>query len=515
MIKLSDTLKAKIAERPLQTILRESVQEKSSINYSNEIKKFNIIPNLPENFDGRKVWGEYLSPILNQGKCGSCWAFATTATLADRFNILSQGKIKITLSPTKLIICDWNGTQFIFPHPDAVQVAANIEYLNFISNLGGGCYGNTLLDAWRYIYLLGCTTLECLPYNYDYSRIIADKSEKQQILLGTEPVKPDYTQGNFWSHRADFLNYSLSDFKSGEEKTPLCSDVSGQYGDMCVDFRHSPFTTINSGTPAQFWRSSIYYVVPGTKKFNGSDENIMSEIYQWGPVTSGFNVYPDFYEFNPKTEIYKWDGQGPQVGGHAIEIVGWGEEKGMKYWLIKNSFGKEWGIDGYFKMLRGINMCKIEENVVCGIPDFFNGLLNPNSPEFKKFFHGKMLPAVLAERKTIDYGTFDTPAPISGGIDPKTGYTRRVMNRLTGFNFSAPIHLSQVPNLSKYIAGTQNTNNKLESYNTLSVSATQTDNENNYRNIVFIFTLVFTSLILISFLILNFKNRIDIIKNEL
>ena len=96
MIKLSDTLKAKIAERPLQTILRESVQEKSSINYSNEIKKFNIIPNLPENFDGRKVWGEYLSPILNQGKCGSCWAFATTATLADRFNILSQGKIKIT-----------------------------------------------------------------------------------------------------------------------------------------------------------------------------------------------------------------------------------------------------------------------------------------------------------------------------------------------------------------------------------------------------------------------------------
>ena len=28
MIKLSDTLKAKIAERPLQTILRESVQEK-------------------------------------------------------------------------------------------------------------------------------------------------------------------------------------------------------------------------------------------------------------------------------------------------------------------------------------------------------------------------------------------------------------------------------------------------------------------------------------------------------
>ena len=126
-----------------------------------------------------------------------------------------------------------------------------------------------------------------------------------------------------------------------------------------------------------------------------------------------------------------------------------------------------------------------------------------------------MLPAVLAERKTIDYGTFDTPAPVSGGIDPKTGYTRRVMNRLAGFNFSAPIHLSQVPNLSKYIAGTQSTSSKVESYNMLGVSTTQTNNENNYGNIVFIFTLVFTSLILISFLILNFKNRIYIIKNEL
>ena len=115
MIKLSDTLKAKIAERPLQTILRESVQEKSSINYSNEIKKFNIFPNLPEIFDGRKVWGEYLSPILNQGKCGSCWAFATTATLADRFNILSQGKIKITLT----------GGRGVFPHSTPGRINKN------------------------------------------------------------------------------------------------------------------------------------------------------------------------------------------------------------------------------------------------------------------------------------------------------------------------------------------------------------------------------------------------------
>ena len=59
------------------------------------------------------------------------------------------------------------------------------------------------------------------------------------------------------------------------------------------------------------------------------------------------------------------------VGGHAVEIVGWGEDNGHKYWWIKNSWGKDWGVDGYFKMDRGNNNCKVEENIVTGVPDFF------------------------------------------------------------------------------------------------------------------------------------------------
>ena len=60
-----------------------------------------------------------------------------------------------------------------------------------------------------------------------------------------------------------------------------------------------------------------------------------------------------------------------RVGGHAIRIVGWGEESGVKFWWIANSWGTKWGINGYFRMIRGINDCKIEENVVCGLPDLF------------------------------------------------------------------------------------------------------------------------------------------------
>jgi len=54
---------------------------------------------------------------------------------------------------------------------------------------------------------------------------------------------------------------------------------------------------------------------------------------------------------------------------HGLLIVGYGEEDGKKYWVLKNSWGSSWGTNGFGKIVRDQNMCSIEDWVNYPIVD--------------------------------------------------------------------------------------------------------------------------------------------------
>jgi len=47
-----------------------------------------------------------------------------------------------------------------------------------------------------------------------------------------------------------------------------------------------------------------------------------------------------------------------------VEIVGYGTENGKKYWLVRNSWGTSWGMEGYVKIARSESKNDVG---ICGI----------------------------------------------------------------------------------------------------------------------------------------------------
>ena len=96
------------------------------------------------------------------------------------------------------------------------------------------------------------------------------------------------------------------------------------------------------------------------------EDELMQAVGSAGPVSIAFQVAKDFRFYDKGV----YDGvcdSAPSSVNHAVVAVGYGRTKsvlpwkGQEYFIVRNSWGASWGVDGYFLIKRGVNKCGLAD----------------------------------------------------------------------------------------------------------------------------------------------------------
>ena len=214
----------------------------------------------PDAWDWREKG--YVSPVKDQGSCGSCWAFSTVGNLEGLY--YKEKQTMVTLSEQMLFDCD---------------------------TYDSGCNGGLMENTFTWL------------------------KENGGIMTDTDyPYK-------------------------GRKGT--CQSDETKYVDMQI----TGYTKLGSG-------SSTWDPV--------DEDEIKEFLYETGPLAVALNANP--LQTYSSGILDKTSSQCPTSGmNHAVTMVGYGHDDSQDkdYWIVKNSWGKNWGEDGYFRIRRGTGCCGI------------------------------------------------------------------------------------------------------------------------------------------------------------
>lgn len=232
--------------------------------------------NVPPSVDWRKKGA--VTPIKDQGQCGSCWAFSTVASV-EGINQIKTGKL-VSLSEQELVDCDTSQNQ--------------------------GCNGGLMDLAFDFIKKNGgLTTEENYPYKAADGKCDKFKMNAPKVSIDGHEDVPENDEG------------------------ALLKAVANQPVSVAIDA---------GSQDMQFYSEGVFTGQCGT-------------------------------ELN-----------------HGVVAVGYGTTlDGTKYWIVRNSWGEEWGEKGYIRMERGISA----KEGLCGIAmeasyPIKNSSSNPSENKYSK-----------------------------------------------------------------------------------------------------------------------------------
>jgi len=112
---------------------------------------------------------------------------------------------------------------------------------------------------------------------------------------------------------------------------------------------------------------------------NCNEKKIMREIMTNGPVVVALDATDEMqgytqgvYEssYGPRREHETRKNNTWEYTSHAVVVIGWGfSEAEGKFWIIRNSWGRSFGMDGYLYFRRGVNDQGIEAQAIYLVPD--------------------------------------------------------------------------------------------------------------------------------------------------
>ena len=110
------------------------------------------------------------------------------------------------------------------------------------------------------------------------------------------------------------------------------------------------------------------------EKFSISDYGILwsekymkAEIFYFGTITCEIGVTSSFRNY--RGGIFM-DDTGSVLYDHTVSVVGWGKERNIAYWIVRNTWGTYWGEQGFARVLRGYNILGIESRCHWGSPSY-------------------------------------------------------------------------------------------------------------------------------------------------
>jgi hypothetical protein len=321
--------------------------------------------------DWRSYAGNFMTVVKNQGACGSCWAFSTVGVMEAMYNV-EHGIYEV--QP----LISGNGNNSLEREASFSGQGINLyekmmdndlRYHGlFIQDMAFSSRPNTTLPA----YGQGMIFPQFSLYNWIISHNIR-AFDFSQTAASYSLEKIDY----YPQDEPNVFTQDASLFEGRDIQALLLPDFSEQ--DLVSCSGSGSCATGGSSSAALNYIMTTGIVTENCFPYTAQDDpcslcvdylDKMSNIAGWGyvtqltvneaaviaalqdgPLVGYMEVYSDFYDY--KGEIYAPIPSATPVGEHGIVIVGYNDDGVDRYWICKNSWGTNWGDNGYFYIRMG------------------------------------------------------------------------------------------------------------------------------------------------------------------